>query len=65
MKPRIAPPPAARFAVVVHPGTDAQRVGSWHASMQSAIEWARDYEDEDIPADVMKVSPDGTLTTEL
>lgn len=58
------PPPAARFAVVLYPGTDSQRVDTWCSTLRGALEIAADFQPE-IPCDVMRVLADGSLTTEL
>ena len=61
------PPPCARYAVVVHPGTLWQEVDQYCSTLQNAIRWQRDMFPHEIgtPTDVMRVLPDGTLTTEL
>lgn len=61
------PPPCARYAVVVHPGTLWQEVDQYCSTLQNAIRWQMDCfpQGEGVPTDVMRVLSDGTLTTEL
>lgn len=66
----IKPPPAARFAVVVEPGTLFERVDSYHASLLTAQAEARDLRDDFESVDVMRVVHAGLagpahLTTEF
>ena len=55
MSAAIKPPPAARFAVVTNPGTLFERVDSYHASLLTAQEWARDLREDFDSVDVMAV----------
>ena len=59
------PPPAAKFAVVLNPGTLFQEVDIYCGTLQSAQAWLRDAMEPGVEADVMRVLPDGSLTTEL
>lgn len=59
------PPPAAKFAVVLNPGTLFQEVDIYCGTLQSAQAWLRDALEPGVEADVMRVLPDGSLTTEL
>lgn len=63
----VRPPPAARYAVVMHPGTLWQEVDNYCSTLQNAISWQREMFPDEIgtPTDVMRVLPDGSLTTEL
>lgn len=63
----VRPPPAARYAVVMHPGTLWQEVDTYCSTLQNAISWQREMFPHEIgtPTDVMRVRPDGSLTTEL
>ncbi len=61
----IKPPPAAKFAVVLNPGTLFQQVDIYCSTLQSAQAWLRDALEPGIEADVMRVLPDGSLTTEF
>ncbi len=61
------PPPSAKFAVVINPGTLFQQVDVYCSTLQNAEAWARDTREPGLEADVdvMKVLPDGSLTTEF
>jgi hypothetical protein len=59
------PPPAAKFAVVLNPGTLFQQVDVYCSTLSNAEAWARDIREPNIEADVMKVLSDGSLTTEF
>ena len=59
------PPPAAKFAVVLNPGTLFQQIDTYCGTLQSAQAWLRDALEPGVEADVMRVLPDGSLTTEL
>ena len=59
------PPPGAKFAVVLNPGTLFQQVDTYCGTLQSANAWLRDAMEPGVEADVMRVLPDGSLTTEL
>lgn len=59
------PPPAAKFAVVLNPGTLFQAVDIYCGTLKSAEEWARGAVEPGVEVDVMRVLPDGSLTTEL
>lgn len=59
------PPPAAKFAVVLNPGTLFQQVDIYCSTLQSAQAWLRDALEPGTEADVMRVLPNGTLTTDL
>lgn len=61
----IKPPPAAKYAVVLNPGTLFQRVDTYCSTRQSAEEWARDTREPGLDVDVMRVLPSGELTTDL
>lgn len=61
----IKPPPAAKFAVVLNPGTLFQRVDTYCSTRQGAEEWARDTREPGLDVDVMRVLPSGELTTDL
>ena len=67
----IKPPPSARFAVVIEPGTLFELVDTYHASLLTAMAEARDLRDDFDHVDVMRVIPatlDGQparLTTEF
>lgn len=58
------PPPAAKFAVVINPGTLLQQVDIYCSTLRDAEDWARDTREDGIEVDVMRVLPSGTLTTE-
>jgi hypothetical protein len=60
-----APPPAAKFAVVIHPGTLFQTVDVYATNLKNAQEWAASTREPGIEVDVMRVRPDGSLTTEF
>lgn len=62
---RSGPPPSAKFAVVIHPGTLFQTVDVYSATLQSAQAWAASTREPGIDVDVMRVRPDGSLTTEF
>lgn len=59
------PPPSAKFAVVLNPGTLFQQVDVYCSTLNNAEAWARDIREPDLEVDVMKVQPDGSLTTEF
>ncbi|QGZ31463.1 hypothetical protein [Stutzerimonas stutzeri] len=59
------PPPAAKYAVVTNPGTLFQAVDVYSATLQSAQEWAASTREPGLEVDVMRVRPDGSLTTEF
>lgn len=59
------PPPAAKFAVVLNPGTLFEQVDVYCGTLQSAEAWARDTREPGLEVDVMKVMPNGSLTTEF
>ena len=59
------PPTAAKFAVVLNPGTLFQQIDTYCGTLQSAQAWLRDALEPGVEADVMRVLPDGSLTTEL
>ena len=61
----IKPAPAAKYAVVLNPGTLFQRVDTYCSTRQSAEEWARDTREPGLDVDVMRVLPSGDLTTDL
>ncbi|MFG5862768.1 hypothetical protein [Metapseudomonas sp. CR1201] len=61
---RNSPPPCARFAVVLNPGTLFQRVDVYAITLQDAQLWAADTRDPGLEVDVMRVLPDGSLTTD-
>lgn len=65
VRARPAPPPCARFAVVIDPGTLFQRVDSYALTLRGAQEIAADIRDEDTQVDVMRVTASGELTTEF
>lgn len=52
----------ARFVVVSNPGTLFERIEDYCATLTQALEAKGCYDDD---VDVMKVLPDGTLTTEF
>ncbi len=62
---RVSPPPCAKFAVVINPGTLFQQVDQYCSTRQNAEAWARDTREPGLEVDVMKVMPNGTLTTEF
>ena len=62
---RTAPPPAAKYAVVISPGTLFQTVDVYSATLQSAQQWAASTREPGLEVDVMRVRPDGSLTTEF
>lgn len=62
---RVSPPPAAKFAVVLNPGTLFQQVDVYCSTLQNAESWARETREPGLEVDVMKVMPNGTLTTEF
>lgn len=64
-KPPKRPPTAAKFAVVINPGTLFQQVDVYCGSLQSAQSWARETREPGLEVDVMKVMPNGSLTTEF
>lgn len=59
------PPPAAKYAVVLNPGTLFQRVDVYCSTRQNAEDWARDTREPGLDVDVMRVLPSGELTTDL
>ena len=63
-RPRKAPP-AAKFAVVLNPGTLFQVVDVYCSTLNNAQDWARDTREPGLEVDVMKVLPDGSLTAEF
>ncbi|MCY1276895.1 hypothetical protein D3C76_619270 [compost metagenome] len=63
-KIRRSPPPCARFAVVLNPGTLFEMVHVYAITLQDAQLWAADTREPDLEVDVMRVLPDGSLTTE-
>lgn len=67
MKPqrKPSPPPTAKFAVVLNPGTLFQQVDIYCIALRDAEEWARDTKEDGIEVDVMRVLPDGSLTVEF
>jgi hypothetical protein len=62
---RVSPPPSAKFAVVLNPGTLFQQVDVYCSTLQNAESWARETREPGLEVDVMKVMPNGTLTTEF
>lgn len=62
---RVSPPPSAKFAVVINPGTLFQQVDVYCSTLQNAEAWARDTREPGLEVDVMRVKPNGTLTTEF
>ncbi|MGF6692961.1 hypothetical protein M2318_003038 [Metapseudomonas resinovorans] len=61
---RRSPPPCARFAVVLNPGTLFEAVDVYASTLQDAQSWAAETREPDLEVDVMCVLPDGSLTTE-
>jgi hypothetical protein len=59
------PPPAAKFAVVLNPGTLLQAVDVYAATLRDAEQWAAGIREPGVEVDVMRVLPGGQLTTEL
>lgn len=59
------PPPSAKFAVVLNPGTLFQSVDVYAGTLQSALDWACSMREPGVEVDVMRVMHDGTLTTDL
>lgn len=55
-------PPAARYVVVSNPGTIFERIEDYCGSMHTARECATCYDD---PVDIMRILPNGDLTTEF
>ena len=55
-------PPSARFAVVSNPGTIFERIEDYCGSLQTARECATCYDD---PVDIMRIKPNGELTTDF
>lgn len=51
----------------MHPGTLWQEVDQYCTTLQTAISWQRDMFPHELgtPTDVMRVLPDGSLTTEI
>jgi hypothetical protein len=62
---RVSPPPCAKFAVVINPGTLFQTVDVYSSTLQSANAWAASTREPGIEVDVMRVKADGSLTTEF
>jgi len=62
---QVKPPPSARFAVVIAPGTLFQAVDVYTQTLREAEEWAADLRDPDTEVDVMRIASDGSLTTEF
>lgn len=58
-------PGDARFAVVLHPGTDDEAVVCFFPKFDPAIQLADEHRRSSIEADVMRVLPSGELTTEF
>ena len=58
------PPPCARFAVVLNPGTLFQSVDVYALTLQDAQRWAAGVREPGFEADVMRVLPNGNLTTD-
>jgi len=50
---------------VTNPGTLFQAVDVYSATLQSAQEWAASTREPGLEVDVMRVRPDGSLTTEF
>ena len=59
------PPPSAKFAVVLNPGTLFEQVDIYCGTLQNAEAWAREPREPGVEVDVMKVMPNGSLTTEF
>lgn len=59
------PPPAAKFAVVLQPGTLLQQVDVYCSTLKDAENWARGAREPGLDVDVMRVLPNGELTTDL
>lgn len=67
---KISPPPGARFAVVIHPGTIFEEIDSYTGSLNEAQVIAADLREPGIEVDAMKVvhstlSKPAYLTTEF
>ncbi|WP_161872663.1 hypothetical protein [Pseudomonas sp. SG-MS2] len=58
------PPPCARYAVVLNPGTLFQRVDVYALTLLDAERWAAETREPGLEVDVMRVLPHGQLTTE-
>lgn len=58
---KVNAPPQARYAVVTYPGTPWEAVDVYCSTLRDAQQWAQDH---DVPADIMRILPDGELTTE-
>lgn len=58
-------PPAAKFAVVINPGTLFEAVDQFASTMLGAFELANDLRADGMSVDVMRITPAGELTTEL
>lgn len=59
------PPPCARFAVVMNPGTLFQAVDVYAVTLRDAEQWAAGIREPGVEVDVMRVLPGGQLTAEL
>lgn len=62
---RQSPPPCARFAVVLHPGTLFETVDVYAITLKEALAWAADTREPGVEVDVMRVTSNGSLTTEF
>jgi len=62
LKAKLRPSQGVHFAVVSNPGTMFERIEDYAQTLKQAVECQQCYDD---PADVMKVLPNGELTTEF
>lgn len=62
LKAKLTPSNGVNYAVVSNPGTLFERIEDYCQTMPQAIECKGCY---DCPADIMKVMPNGDLTTEF
>jgi hypothetical protein len=62
LKAKLGPSQGVHFAVVSNPGTMFERVEDYAQNLKQAVECQGCY---DAPVDVMKVLPNGELTTEF
>ena len=65
MRLNIDMPGDARFAVVLHPGTNEEAVACFFPTFNPAVQLADEHRRSSIAADVMRVLPTGELTTEF
>ncbi len=62
MKAKLTPSQGVHFAVVSNPGTMFERIEDYCQRFNEAVECKSCYDD---PADIMKILPNGELTTEF